>query len=72
MWQSAADGSMGLLKGMRASDVQSPHLYGPRGLNPLGGPALKVAPLRSELDRGNWEVLWRCSEEAVGTIDALA
>jgi len=63
--QSAEDGTMGLLKAMVASDVESGVLYGPKDSRP-SGPAVANPIMPYETDPKALEMLWRTSEEATG------
>ena len=64
-WQSAEDGTMGLLYGMMHADAQSGALYGPKN-NKHKGRAVINPPQPYENDPKQIEMLWRLSEEAVG------
>uniref|UniRef100_A0A0G4FFU3 Uncharacterized protein n=1 Tax=Chromera velia CCMP2878 TaxID=1169474 RepID=A0A0G4FFU3_9ALVE len=64
MTQSGEDGAMGLIECMMGQ-VEAPHMYGPEGTK---GPAVKADPTPGELDKANWEILWKASEAAVGPI----
>jgi NAD(P)-dependent dehydrogenase (short-subunit alcohol dehydrogenase family) len=63
--QSAADGSMGLLKGMMDTkdNVKCGTLYGPKMFS---GYAIPNPPKPYEIDTKAKEMLWRTSEEATG------
>lgn len=63
--QSPEDGSMGLVKCLVATDVQSGVLYGPKNSGPAG-PAVPNPPKAYETDPKAIEMLWRTSEEATG------
>jgi NAD(P)-dependent dehydrogenase (short-subunit alcohol dehydrogenase family) len=63
--QSAADGSMGLLKGMMDTkdNVKCGTLYGPKM---MAGYAIPNPPKPYEIDPEAKEMLWRTSEKATG------
>jgi NAD(P)-dependent dehydrogenase (short-subunit alcohol dehydrogenase family) len=65
LMQSAADGSMGLLKGMMDTkeNVKCGTLYGPKMLT---GNAIPNPPKPYEIDPEAKEMLWRTSEKATG------
>lgn len=70
-FQSAADGSMGLLKGMMdyRNNVEGGTLYGPKIFGPLyymRGPAVPNPLKAYEIDPKAKEMLWRTSEKAIG------
>jgi NAD(P)-dependent dehydrogenase (short-subunit alcohol dehydrogenase family) len=67
-FQSAEDGTMGLLKGMMAprDEVEGGTLYGPVGLMELAGWAVPNKTRDYEVDPANKELLWRASETAIG------
>jgi NAD(P)-dependent dehydrogenase (short-subunit alcohol dehydrogenase family) len=63
MMQTAADGAMGLITGMMATDAQSGVLYGPKD-NGTKGKAVPIPAEPYEIDRASIDMLWRTSEEA--------
>jgi len=68
-FQSAADGSMGILRGMMdyRHNVKSGTLYGPKIFGPIhfmSGPAVDNPPKPYEIDPKAKNMLWRTSEEA--------
>ena len=68
-FQSAEDGSMGLLKGMMEcrKNVVSGAIYGPY-LHNMKGPAVDNPLMPCESDPKAKEMLWRTSEKAIGVV----
>mmetsp|Transcript_34489 Transcript_34489/g.71825 ORF Transcript_34489/g.71825 Transcript_34489/m.71825 type:complete len:184 (-) Transcript_34489:101-652(-) len=66
MFQSAADGTMGLLTGMMATDALSGTLYGPLANGSISGPAVPNPPKPFENDPANGKLLWDASAETTG------
>ena len=65
-FQSAEDGTMGLLTGMMAADAQSGVLYGPLANGSISGPAVPNPPAKYENDPDNMKLLWETSEATTG------
>jgi len=71
-FQSAQDGSMGLLRGMMdaKAKIQSGILYGPKLKLPnsqsMSGYAIPNPPTPCEIDAQSKEMLWNVSEKAIG------
>lgn len=68
MFQSAEDGTMGLLTGMMSEDATSGVLYGPLARGTLAGPAVPNPPKPWENDLESMKMLWKTSEETTGII----
>ena len=69
IFQSAEDGSMGMLKGMMddRENVIGGTLYGPVSyFISMKGPAVENPPMPYETDPDSKEMLWRTSEKAIG------
>jgi NAD(P)-dependent dehydrogenase (short-subunit alcohol dehydrogenase family) len=63
--QSAADGSLGILKASFGNDVQSGEFYEPQGLTGIGGLPTLITNSKSEINEKQGDLLWKCSEEAI-------
>lgn len=70
MFQSAEDGTVGLLKAMMDPTAKSGVLYGPAD-NGSKGPAVPNLPKPYETNEDTKEMLWRTSEEATGVKFAI-
>eukprot|EP00977_Amphora_coffeiformis_P017556 scaffold5783_cov129-Amphora_coffeaeformis.AAC.22 len=66
IFQSAEDGTMGLLTGMMASEAKSGSLYGPVGMGGLNGRVDVIPPKPEENDQDTMNMLWKISEETTG------
>mmetsp|Transcript_31141 Transcript_31141/g.63251 ORF Transcript_31141/g.63251 Transcript_31141/m.63251 type:complete len:340 (-) Transcript_31141:115-1134(-) len=64
-FQSAEDGTMGLLRGMMDPEAESGVLYGPANSG-LNGPAVPNPPKNYETDPEAMKMLWETSEETTG------
>lgn len=65
-FQSAEDGTMGLLTGMLAPDAESGVLYGPTRSSGMSGPAVPNPPKEYEHDPEAMTMLWETSEATTG------
>ena len=66
VFQSAEDGTMGLLYAMMADDAKSGELYGPLGKGGMAGPPVLNPPKPHETDPEAMKMLWETSEETTG------
>ena len=66
VFQSAEDGTMGLLTGMMVPDAQSGVLYGPLRMGSMNGPAVPNPPKPYENDSEAMKMLWETSEATTG------